>query len=138
MSLFLVSCKNEVNYSPPEGNMEIAITHFSYDKLVVDDEVYDLDVVILPNGKITSWGFDRETHRIRPDDLRNYITENTKTIIIGNGLHGEGFLDDEAQAYLKKLETNGKSVHFVDTIEAVNIFNKNPKDGLLTFIHVRN
>lgn len=138
MSIILASCSNEVNYTAPEGSSDMAITHFSYDKLVIDDEIYDIDIIILPNSKITGWGFDRETHRIRPDDLLNHITEDVKTVIIGCGLHGEGFLDDEAVVFLKKLETKGLSIHFVDTIEAVNLFNTSSKEGLVTFLHVRN
>ncbi len=136
--LALSACKKGVDYTPPEGSTDMAITHFSYDNLVVDGEKFDIDVIILPNGKITSWAFDRDTHRITADDLRRPLTPETKTIIIGCGLHGEGFLDEDAVAFLQEMEAKGISTHFLDTIEAVNLFNQTPKEGVLAFLHVRN
>jgi len=95
-------------------------------------------VVILPEGKVTGWGFDRDTHIIAPSDLQDLITENVKTVIIGTGLHGEGFLDDEAAALVENLKAKGISFHLLPTIQAVNLFNESSKQGLLTFLHVRN
>lgn len=138
VSFILASCSNEVNYTPPAGSKDTAITHYSYDKIVIDGETHITDVIILPNGKVTSWGFDRETHRITPRDLQSHITEDVKTLIIGAGLHGEGFLDDDAALFVKERQAQGMTIHFVATIEAVNLFNSLPKKGILTFIHIRN
>lgn len=135
--LLLAACSKEVNYVPPEGSEEMAITHYSYDKLIVDGDLYDFDVVILPNGKVTGWAFDRDTHRISPADLEGYIVPEVTRVIIGAGLNGEGFLDEDARQFLNQLKAKGISTHFLDTIEAVNLFNGSPKENLVTFIHVR-
>jgi len=129
MVLILSSCSKDVDYTPPAGTTEMVITHYSYDKLVIDGENHAIDLMIMPNGKITSWSFDRDTHRITPNDLQDHIIEDVKTIIIGSGYHGDGFLDDEALTLIKKLEVKGISVHFLPTSQAVNLF---------TFLHIRN
>ncbi|MCW9035840.1 MAG: Mth938-like domain-containing protein [Rhodospirillales bacterium] len=95
-------------------------------------------MMILPDGKVTGWGFDRDTHAITSIDFEDRITEEVKTVIIGSGLHGEGFLDNDAAALVKELEAKGISIHLLPTIQAVNMFNASPKKGLLTFLHVRN
>lgn len=136
--LILSSCSKDVDYTPPEGKTEISITHFSYDKLVVDGKTYITDVIILPDGKITGWGFDRDTHIITSSDFQDLITKNVKTVIIGSGYHGDGFFDDNAKALVKKLESNGISIHFLPTSKAVNLYNASSKQGLLTFLHIRN
>ncbi|MCP3871204.1 MAG: hypothetical protein GY703_24510 [Gammaproteobacteria bacterium] len=138
VSLALSSCSKDVDYVPPAGTTDMAITHFSYDKLVIDGEKYDIDLVILPGGRITGWGFDRSTHVIAPADIRSHITDEVNTVIIGSGYHGEGILDNEAAELVDQLGSQGISIHLLPTSDAVNLFNTSPKQGLLAFFHVRN
>jgi len=141
LSLFLIlsACSPEdYNFEPPKGSTDIAITHFSYDKLVFEGEVFSYDMMILPGGKSSDWGFDRATHVVAASDIQDQITAEVKRVIIGTGLHGEGALDEGAKALLKELEAKGVSTHVLSTIDAAQLFNRSSKDGLLTFIHVRN
>lgn len=133
----LSGCSKDVDYTPPAGSSEMAITHYSYDKIIIDGETYDIDLMIRPDGKILSWNFDRDGHRVKPDDIRNYMSDEVKTVILGMGYNGEGFLDEDAVAYAKELEANGIAVHVLETSEAVNLFNASPKEGLLALIHIR-
>ncbi|MGB0683891.1 MAG: MTH938/NDUFAF3 family protein [Magnetovibrionaceae bacterium] len=115
----------------------MAITHYSYDKITIDGEKFDMDLIISPSGDVSSWAFDRVTHRITPVDFQDLVTEEVKTIIIGTGYNGDGYLDAEAKALTKELQGKGVAVHILPTSKAVNLFNATPKQGLLTLLHIR-
>ena len=139
IALVLSACSPEdYNYEPPEGSTGKAITHFSYDKLVYGGEDHSYDMMILPNGDSSDWGFDRSNHVVAASDIQDQITAEVKMVIIGTGLHGEGALDEGAKTLLKGLEAKGVSSHVLATIDAAKLFNASSKEGLLTFIHVRN
>ena len=36
LALLLAACSHDVNYEPPAGNSETAITHYSFGQMVVD------------------------------------------------------------------------------------------------------
>ena len=135
--LILPACSKDVDYVPPAGTTEMAITHYSYDKLVIDGNNYSFDLMILPEGKITGWEFNRDTHVIASSDFQDLITDKVKTVIIGSGYHGQGIFDDEAAELVNKLEAKGISIHLLPTSDAVNLFNASSKQGLLTFLHTR-
>ena len=134
----LSSCSKDVDYVPPAGTTDTVITHYSYDKLVIDGNSYNIDLMILPGGKVTSWEFNRDTHVIAPKDFLNVITDKVKTVIIGSGYHGQGIFDDEAVELVNKFQAHGVSIQILPTSDAVNLFNASSKQGLLTFLHIRN
>jgi len=134
----LSSCSKDVDYVPPAGTTDAVISHYSYDKLVIDGNDYNIDLIILPGGTVTGWEFDRDTHVITPKAFQGLITDNVKTVIIGSGYHGQGILNDEAAELVKILEANGTSIDLLPTGDAVNLFNASSKKGLLTFLHIRN
>ncbi|MCP4283341.1 MAG: hypothetical protein GY792_02640 [Gammaproteobacteria bacterium] len=136
--LTLSSCSKDVDYVPPAGTTGTVITHYSYDKLVIDGNSYSIDLMILPGGKVTSWEFNRDTHVIAPMDFQNMITDKVKTVIIGSGYHGQGIFDDEAVELVKKFQARGVFINLLPTSDAVNLFNASSKQGLLTFLHIRN
>ena len=136
--LILSSCSKDVDYVPPAGTTDTVITHFSYDKIVIDGNSYNIDLMILPGGSITGWEFNRDTHVIAPNDFQNLITDDVRTVIIGSGYHGQGIFDDEAEDLVRKFGSKGISVNLLPTSDAVDLFNASSKQGLLTFLHIRN
>ena len=83
---------NDVDYTPPPGSTETAITHYSFGMMVIDEKTYESDLIIHPGGKVTRWSFELSTHEISVDNLKNYISEQVKTIIIGKGYEGAAYL----------------------------------------------
>lgn len=135
--LLLPSCSKDVDYDPPAGSTELAITHYSYDKLIIDGRTHNIDLMILPGGKVTGWEFNRETHVIAPGDFQELITDEVSTVIIGSGYHGEGVFNDEAVELVNAYGSKGVSIQLLPTSDAVNLFNASPKQGLLTLLHIR-
>ncbi len=136
-AMILFSCSKDVNYSAPQGNTDMAINHYSYDKITINNQKYETDLVILPGGQIKDWAFDRESHYLVPDDFKGLITADVQNIIIGRGYHSHANLTKEAQVFLDEINDKGIGVHFLSTTDAVNLFNASSKEGLLAFIHIR-
>jgi hypothetical protein len=134
--LFLSGCDNSVNYNPPASSIGMAITHYSFGKMTIDGKNYDVDLMILPNGKIKNWAIDLGSHMLNADDLTPLITEETKTVIIGTGNSGQVKLSDDAQKLFDRLKIKGVRIFVEKTGTAVKEFNKIPKQGLLACFHL--
>ncbi len=137
IALLLASaCDNSVNYRPPAGSTEIAITHYSFGKMTIDGKDYGGDLTILPGGEVKNWLIDLVSHILHPDDLAPLITERVKTVIIGTGNIGAVYLSDETQKLLDELRKKGIRIFVDKTGAAVKQFNATSKEGLLAFFHL--
>ena len=125
-------CSPDVNYTPPAGSSEIAITHYSFGKIVVNGRTYENDIVIFPDSTVQNWQASIN-HSIRLVDTKALLTGPVKKLIIGIGFNnGCSVTDDIAeQAASKNIE-----LHILDTREAVKLFNASSKDGLSACFHV--
>lgn len=133
---FTTACGSSVNYTPPAGSTESAITHYSFGKMTVDGKDYDGDLVLLPNGEVKGWPIDLGTHMLQPDDLAPLLNEQIRTVIIGTGNAGAVELGDEMQKLLDDLRKKGVRIFVDNTVEAVKQFNATPKEGLLACFHL--
>lgn len=135
--LCIAGCSDDVNFTPPPSSDETAITHYSFGKMVIDGKDHVADLVILPGGKISYWGFDPDNNHIFSkgfiDDL---ITDKVKTIIIGTGYNGAASLNAEAKELVEQIRAKGIQVHIMPTSEAVKLFNASSKKGLLACFHL--
>ena len=132
VTLTIMSCSNDINYTPPAGSTDTAITHYSFDKMAINGENHNYDLTILPGGKIQGWSHDRITHVIGPEDFKDLITDDIKSVIIGTGYQGLGYLNNKAEELIKELEAKGIPVHISLTREAVKVYNQSSKEGLLS------
>ncbi len=135
MSMFLtvlIGCSNEVNYTPPEGSVEIAITHYSFGKIIVNGKAFENDIAIYPDRKVQNWQA-QINHSIQLTDIKNLITESTETLIIGIGAIKGCSVSDEIIHF---TGANQITLHILNTYEAVKLFNASSKDGLAACFHV--
>jgi len=133
---FTTACGSSVNYTPPAGSTEIAITHYSFGKMTIDGKDYDGDLTLLPGGEVKGWPIDLGTHMLNPDDLAPLLNEQVKTVIIGTGNAGAVELADEMQKLLEELRKKGVRIFIDNTVKAVKQFNTTPKEGLLACFHL--
>lgn len=137
---FLVFCAlagcSDVKYTPPEGSTEIAITHYSFGKMVIDKKEYTGDLAILPGGKITSFSFDYGSHSISPNDFKDLITDNVKVVIFGTGYEGLAYLSAKGKEMVEQMRAKGIKVEVMPSSDAVRLFNASSKKGLLVCFHL--
>jgi hypothetical protein len=127
---------SDVDYTPPPGSTETAITHYSFGKMVIDGKTYRSDVAILPGGKVSRWSFELSSHEIWAEHLRDFVSDRVGTIIIGTGFGGRAALTAPARDMIDKLKAEGVVVHIDLTSDAVQLYNASPKKGLLAFFHL--
>jgi len=134
--LHIAACSNNIDYTPPAGSTERAITHYSFGKMVVDGHENNTDLAILPDGKVCSWSFNYDSHEITPEDFKALITDDVKTFIIGTGYNGLASLTPRGEEFLKQIKTKGIQVQVMSTSDAVKLFNSSSKNGLLVCFHL--
>ena len=132
----LYDCSGDVDYTPPAGSTEMAVTQYSFGKMVVDGTEYTSDIVISSGRIIKSWSFDTASHIIEPDDVVNRVTADISTIIIGTGYHSAASFSTPAMALFDEMREKGIEVFVLSTAAAVRRFNESAKSGLLVFFHL--
>jgi hypothetical protein len=60
------------------------ITHYSFGRITVDDEIFTSDVVIYPDRINSSW-WRKEGHLLQVADLKEIVKESVPFLIIGTG-----------------------------------------------------
>lgn len=110
----------------------------SFGTILVDGKVYDHDIVIYPSGKIEErkkWLSKNKhgtSHRLDPDELREYLTEGFDILIVGTGYYGYLSLLPESRELVRD-----KEVHEIPTARAVELFNElHGKRKVLAVFHV--
>jgi len=134
--LFATTCGSSVDYTPPAGSTDTAITHYFFGKMTIDGKDYDGDLTLLPGGEVKGWPIDLGTHMLQPDDLAPLLNDQVKTVIIGTGNAAAVELGDEMQKLLDDLRQKSVRVFIDNTVEAVKQFNATPKEGLLACFHL--
>lgn len=130
-SAFSGCMSKEVNFTPEAGYSGPAITHFSFNKMVIDGKEYDdVDVAIDSDGHSRMWR--NHAHLVDAPDIEALVDAKTHTLIIGIGVSSQVTVTDEAVSAIK---TRGVELHIVDTMEAVKLFNRLPKNGLVAAFH---
>ncbi len=132
----LAACSNNVDFIPPPGSTEIAITHYSFGKMIIDGQSHNGDLAILPEGKLHGWSFDYDSHEIIPENFKALITDEVKIVIIGTGYNGAAFLAAKAKEFVELIRAKGIQIHIMPTRNAVKLFNSTSKKGLLACFHL--
>ena len=103
------------------------IEHYSFGNITVDGESYTSDVIIYPDRVDSSW-WRKEGHNLRVDDLKDIVKAQPNILVIGTGAYGVMRVPKETVAH---LESKGIKVYAMKTGEAVDLFDKLPKDNLI-------
>ncbi len=130
--ILLNACSADVNYTPPDGSKEMAITHYSFGKIVVDGKTFGYDIAILPDKSIKKWKV-KVSHAFQLSDIKDLIDDSTKILIIGIGANKDCSITDEIVDFSK---SKGVQLEVLDTYEAVRLFNTLPKLGLSACFHL--
>lgn len=130
--LLMLCCCVEVNYTPPEGSTEIAITHFSFGKIVVDGKRFENDIAIFTDGRVKNW-HARLNHAIHLGDLEALLNGSVTKLIIGVGTDKKCAVSEEIKKHASARQIE---IHILDTYEAVKLFNASEKTGLVACFHL--
>ena len=127
-----ISCSLEVNYTPPAGSNQIAVNHYSFGKIVVNEKTYENDIAISDDGTVSNWRMEAQ-HAIQLTDVKALMGGAVKMLIIGIGANDGCSVTEEVFAY---AASKSIAVHVLNTFEAVKLFNSTPKEGLTACFHV--
>ena len=100
------------------------IDHNSWGKIVIDGISYSSDLIIYPDRVDASW-WRKEGHSLRVEDLKEVITANPESLVVGTGVLGMMKVPEETIAH---LESKGIRVHIEQTGKAVELFNRLQKE----------
>ncbi len=110
----------------------------SFGKIIVDGKTYEHDVVVYPSGRVgkrkkwLSKSKHGTSHKLDPDELREYLTEDFEVLIVGTGYYGYLSLLPGSRELVRD-----KEVYELPTRKAVELFNElNEKKRVLGIFHV--
>ena len=128
----LMGCSDDVSYTPPAGNSEMAIRHYSFGKMVIDGKTYEHDLCIAADKTVKNWQMHLN-HYIELCDIRDWMGDDTRTLIIGIGAQNGCSVADDVVAY---MQSKGIELIILNTYDAVRRFNALPKKGLAACFHL--
>lgn len=97
----------------------------TFGKIVVDGRTYGHDIVVYPSGRIEkrkkwlSKSKHGTSHKLDPDELKEYLAEEFDVLIVGTGYYGYLSLLPESRGLVED-----KEVYELPTAEAVKLFNE--------------
>jgi hypothetical protein len=100
--------------------MAIHINDYSFGRIMIGGEVYDKDLILLPDRVIPNW-WRREGHRLSADDLGEVISAAPRKLVIGTGAFGMMRVPRET---LDHLMERGIKVEVLKTKDACERFNE--------------
>jgi len=109
----------------------VRITQYSFGSITIDGRTYRGDVIIYPDRVDPSW-WRVKGHSLSPEDLKDVISAQPETLIIGTGAYGAM---EVPESTIKFLRSKGISLHIAKTAEAVKIFNSS-KGRTIACLHL--
>ena len=110
----------------------------AFGRIIVDGKTYEHDIVIYPSGNVEkrkkwlSKGKHGTSHKLDPDELREYLKEDFDVLVVGTGMYGYLSLLPGSRELVKD-----KEVHELPTGKAVELFNELwGKKRVLAIFHV--
>jgi len=76
------------------------IDQYKFGQIVIDGEIHNKDVIILPQRVIAGW-WRREGHALHPEDLEAVIEEAPDVLCVGQGAYGRMRVTAAAREALK-------------------------------------
>ncbi len=103
--------------NPPE------IQALRFGRIVIDDVVYNRDVIIFPDRVLSNWR-RRDGHNLALEDLVEVLEGNPETIILGRGVFGRMKVSEDIRALITErgielvvLRTEGASKAYTEMRE---------------------
>ena len=101
------------------------ISYPGFGKITVDGKTYEHDIVVYPSGRVEKrkkWLSKEKhgtSHRLDPDELGEYLSEEFDVLLVGTGFYGKLSLLPESRELVR-----GKEVVELPTGKAVERFNE--------------
>ncbi|MBP1911131.1 Mth938-like domain-containing protein [Thermococcus stetteri] len=110
----------------------------AFGRITVNGTTYEHDIVVYPSGRIErrkkeiSKRKHGTSHKLDPEELKEYLTEDFDVLVVGTGMYGMLSLLPESRELVKE-----KEVLELPTGKAVEIFNDlQKKKRVLGIFHV--
>lgn len=114
------------------------IDKVGFGRISVNEKEYSHDIVIYPSGKVErrkKWISKEKygtSHKLDPEELKEYLKEDFEVLVVGTGIYGMLSLLPES----KKL-IEGKEIIERPTPEAAQLFNElREKKKTLAIFHI--
>lgn len=109
------------------------IQSFEYGKIVIDNQEYTYDIIIIPDGTIHKW-WRFEGHMVARDDLKMVLDDPPDVLIIGAGTNGRMSLPPGLRQY---LIDKGIEVEYQKTDRAIELYNqRDPSKKTVLALHI--
>src|SRR5208283_4652022 len=95
------------------------IEHYSFGKIIINENAYTKDVIILPERVVSPW-WRKKGHLLQIEDLAEALKEKPEVLVIGKGYFGLMSVPDEL---VIQLGGYGIQVIAQNSSKAVNTFN---------------
>lgn len=109
-----------------------------FGRIVIDGKAYDHDVVVYPSGRVEkrkkwiSKGKHGTSHKLDPEELREYLKEDFDVLLVGTGMYGMLSLLPESRELVR-----GKEIIEKPTPEALEYFEEfRGRKRVLAIFHV--
>lgn len=111
------------------------IERYEFGLMLIDGKEYKSDIVIKPGEILAKEWFREEGHELRVIDVKDYIDEEDKFVVVGTGDGGEMKVPDATKEFFKDKNLE---VIISDTTKAVEEYNKLEKEGrdVVGFFHI--
>jgi hypothetical protein len=119
--------------------MKPTINHTAFGSIIINDTVFDHDVIIRLDGKVKkrkkklSKAVHGTSHILSLEEARYVYEEGTDVIIIGGGQYSCLKLSDKATRFFQEKNCQ---VHLQDTPEAIKIWNNTKEKEIIGLFHV--
>ena len=96
------------------------INDYRFGHIVIDDQAYEQDVIILPDGVRGGW-WRQEGHVLHPDDLDVVFETVPDLLVVGQGAYSRMAVTQETR---QSLEDAGIELQPLDTQSACQRYNE--------------
>ena len=104
-----------------------------FGKIVFDNRAFNEDVVVRSNGSAMPRGPRPENHEISWEEMKHYIDDRTRKVIVGTGFNGVLKVLQQTKEF---LSSRGIELVEVKTQEAIKLYNEErDKNGVVAVIH---
>lgn len=109
------------------------ISSYSFGDLTINNKKYQSDLVMLGDKLIEDRWWRKEGHLLQVDDIKPYLNDDLKTVIIGRGFSSRLNLDRKLQMFLLERKI---VLQALSTPDACERYNEIKHNDLIAFFHL--
>ena len=114
-------------------NSDMQITGYSFGNLIIDEEKYQHDLVIISDQIARKRWWRKEGHILHLADIEEYLNSDIKILLIGRGFSSRLKIDQQLQIYL--LQKN-IVLQALSTPDACQRYNELDHEKVLACFHL--